>query len=77
MTQTLPTTQYLLIVLYQHRALSASSKVGGVMTEGNPAYGQTSPRVKFTETKGNYEIPQYIQPSAVPATEEAIYEGVI
>ena len=68
--------QYSLIVLYLHRALSASSKVGGVMTEGNPAYGLTSPRVKSTETKGDYEIPQYIQPSAVPAPEETVYEGV-
>ena len=46
------------------------------MTEGNPAYGLTSPRVKSTESKGDYEIPQYIQPSAVPAPEETVYEGV-
>ena len=66
----------LFVLMYFHRALSASSKVVGMMTEGNPAYGLTSPCVKSTETKGDYEIPQYIQQPPVPAPEETVYEGV-
>ena len=42
-------------------------------TDDNPAYGMSLPRGKSEYSKGDYEVPQYIQP---PDTEEGVYEGV-
>ena len=42
----------------------------------NPAYGMSLPQGKSEYSKGDYEVPQYIQPAAAPDTEEGIYEGL-
>ena len=53
-------------------------KESELSTGHNPAYGLTGPHDKRekTETKGVYEIPDYIRPSQPPPPQEAVYEGV-
>ena len=59
------------------RAVSGSKGEGEVSTEDNLAYGLSEPRVKRTESKGDYEIPDITQPfpPGAPA-QESVYEGV-
>ena len=60
------------------RAVSGSKGEGEVSTEDNLAYGLSEPRVKRTESKGDYEIPDTMQqpfPPGAPA-QESVYEGV-
>ena len=45
-------------------------------TEGNPAYGLSSPHRRPDEDKeDDYEIPHYTQPPS-EVSEEGVYEGV-
>ena len=45
-------------------------------TEDNPAYGMSLPQRKPEYSKGDYEVPQYIQSATAPDTEEGVYEGL-
>ena len=50
-----------------------------ISTEDNLAYGMNIPQRKAVESKGDYEVPQYIEPAplqAPAATEEGVYEGL-
>ena len=46
---------------------------GDMATEANPAYSMSGPHGKPAETEGEYEIPQFTQPSSGA---EGVYEGV-
>ena len=64
---------YIHIVCHTNRAVS-DSKVMGVATEDNPAYGVSGPHGKGDQTEQVYEMPNFIQPP--PASHEAVYEGI-
>ena len=63
--------------LYANIMCRASKGEGEVSTEDNLAYGLSEPRGKRAESKGDYEIPDTMQPfpPGAPA-QESVYEGV-
>ena len=62
----------ILQLLYQSRAY----KRGELSTDHNLSYGQNASQYRRTDSKGEYEIPDYIIPSSAPPVQEAVYEGV-
>ena len=62
-------------LLYQSRAYKRG---GELSTDHNPSYGLNTSQYRRTDSKGEYEIPEYIIPTTTSATpvQEAVYEGV-
>ena len=56
-------------------AVSLSKREEEMSTEHNLAYGLHTLHDKKAESKGDYEIPDYVQSPTAPA-EEAVYEGL-
>ena len=51
---------------------------GELSTDHNPSYGLNTSQYRRTDSKGEYEIPEYIIPTTTSASpvQEAVYEGV-